>query len=124
MTSRRPFPTLLTITAFLLTSPLLASADEAVQREKYIACLNMELTQMNKEFRISEADLKKLTVIVDKEINKEPHRKTTPAEQRKTAENIMAQAKKDIPDVPAETVSKMMKALTQKGKHCSLSAPE
>ncbi|RKH05769.1 hypothetical protein D7V97_23490 [Corallococcus sp. CA053C] len=111
MTSRRPFPTLLTITALLLTSPLLASADEAVQRKEFIACMNRELTQINREFKISEAELKKLTVIVDKEISKDFHIKTTPAEQRKTAENIQAQAKKDIPELPTETINKMMKML-------------
>ncbi|MCP3165526.1 hypothetical protein [Myxococcus qinghaiensis] len=118
--SSRPFPLLLTITVLLLTLPTVASAgDDTARRKKLVACVNKELTAENKEFKLKDAELKTLTMIVDREVMKEPLKKPSTEEQKATLKRIEGEAKAKLPKVDLKTIDKMMATLEAKAAHCS-----
>ncbi|MGD3112082.1 hypothetical protein [Streptomyces sp. YGL11-2] len=119
MKAHRPITTLLAVAAFTLCTPTHATADGGSKRKKLTECVNKELEQQNKEWKLSAVDLKKFTKIVDDEIAKEPLKKHTTEEQQRILKDIEEKAKRDLPKVPKEKIDKMLMTLTLHAMHCT-----
>ncbi|KAE8330387.1 hypothetical protein BDV39DRAFT_202188 [Aspergillus sergii] len=105
--------------AILLSLLLLSvSADEIKRTDAIIACIKSDMVEANKEWRLSDSDLKTFTDIVDTEARKDPLKKKTPKEQRKILENIEDSAHKQLRNLPIETVDKITDTLKIKAMHC------
>ncbi|NOK09163.1 hypothetical protein [Corallococcus exercitus] len=126
MAARLLFPTLLTMTSFLLTLPAPASAkDETETRKKLVACINKDITAANAEWKLSAGDLKKFTDIIDRELMKEPLAKKTSEEQMKIVSEIKDASHKELPHLKDDSIEKMIDTLKAKGMHCaSLAKPK
>ncbi|MFE2286456.1 hypothetical protein ACFXDJ_20110 [Streptomyces sp. NPDC059443] len=104
-----------------LSTPAQAD-DVASKRAKFTACVNKELVAENKDFHLSDDQLKKLTEIVDEQISHSTPGKKSDEEKKKILANIENRAKQDLPGVPLETIDKMMDTLKVKAAHCSKDA--
>ncbi|MHA7628819.1 hypothetical protein [Corallococcus sp. M7] len=120
MASRPLFPTLLTMTSLLLILATPASAkDDTETRKKLVACINKDITAANSEWKLKDADLKKFTDIIDRELMKESLAKKTTEEQAKIITDIKDCSHKELPNLDDKTIGKMIETLKAKGMHCA-----
>lgn len=100
------------------------AADEKLNREKMLKCINAEMQKENtarkgKARHLTDAQLKKLEKIIDAEIMKEPTKKRTESEEKKIFKEIEDAAKKELPEVPTENIDKIIIELKDKAIHCA-----
>lgn len=119
MSVRPPSLILLTIASFLLAAPTLASADDNAARKKLVACINKDISAANSDWKLSSADLKRFTDIVDRELMKAPFLKRNSEEKARVVDGIHSAARKDLPSLSSKMVDQMIDTLKVKGMHCS-----
>ncbi|KFZ25353.1 hypothetical protein V502_00175 [Pseudogymnoascus sp. VKM F-4520 (FW-2644)] len=110
-----------TVCLFLMA--MTTAADDAAKRKFLKECINKELADENKEFKLREADLKSLMVIVNNQIDKDEIKDTPIEEQKNHLKEIEKDAAIAMPNVSKETIDKMMIALKKKGMHCAKEMP-
>ncbi|RKG80621.1 hypothetical protein D7W79_07500 [Corallococcus exercitus] len=112
--------TLWLTTSLLLTLPTAAlAADDAATRKKLVACINKDITAANAEWKLPDADLKKFTDIIDREVMKGPLASKTPEQQMKVIKEIQDASRKELPSLDNKTLDKMIDTLQVKAKHCN-----
>ncbi|KFZ17842.1 hypothetical protein V502_04384 [Pseudogymnoascus sp. VKM F-4520 (FW-2644)] len=107
---------------FILSLLLIAVTAGGLDDKKpqIIACINKQLVEENKEFKLSEDNLKKLMEVVDDEIKKIPLTKKSKEEKQKIMKEMENAAKSKMPDVPTETVKKILTSLGAHAKKCAM----
>lgn len=113
-------PLLLSLVVIL---SVFVQADDAAKRKFLKECIDKELEEENKEFKLGDADFKALTVMVNKQIDHSSLTDTPKAKQKAHLEEIEDEAKKTMPKVSTETIDKMMIKLKEKSMHCAKEMP-
>lgn len=107
---------------FLFWFIYIVNCDEFAMKTKLKDCFSKEMDKENSassfDLKLNDQQLKEFKKIVHNEIDKEPLKKHTPEEQKKSYKDMEDAAKKSIPEVKQEAIDKILHKIHDMFMHC------